>query len=261
MVTATTGRAGQFAAGLAERWVRCYTVWVGAEAAERRRAEIASDVWEHRAHEMATGSPAWLVAWSIVGRVVGGAPADVSWVHTQRAAARGRPNHGEADPMSILSSIARRWWVAGALLVAAFYVVIVVGNLSEPGMPSLDGAIMAGAFALLILTGTALRRRQPRAGAILILLGTVPAAMAWWFPGILALAAAVSIGAVAEAARLTTADGVARIAAGVAMLALVVALVAPYALGFSAGWAALGVVAIVGLLATARKRGVHDALA
>ncbi len=46
--------------------------------------------------------------------------------------------------MSILSSIARRWWVAGALLVAAFYVVIVVGNLSEPGMPILDGAIMAG---------------------------------------------------------------------------------------------------------------------
>jgi hypothetical protein len=259
--TATSGRAVQVAAGLAERWVGCYTVWVGAEAAERRCAEIASDVWEHRAHETATGAPAWLVAWSIVARVVGGVPADVGWVHTQRTAARGRPHHGEADPMSILSSVARWWWVAGALLVAAFYVVIVVSNLSEPGMPYLDGAIVAGAAALVILAGAAVRSRQPRLGAILILIGTVPATMAFWFPGVLAVAAAVSIGAIAEAARLTVGDGVARIAAAVALVALALSLLAPFALGFSIGWAVLGAVAVVGLLVTSRRRPAPDAIA
>lgn len=163
--------------------------------------------------------------------------------------------------MSILSSVARWWWVAGALLVAAFYAVIVVTNLSEPGMPYLDGAIVAGVCALLILAGVALRGRQPRTGAVLILLGTVPAVMAWWFPGVLAVAAAVSIGAFAEAARLTTGGGVARIAAGVALLALALSLLAPFALGFNVGWAALGAVAFVGLLVTARKRTVPDAIA
>ena len=34
---------------MTRRWVRGYTAWVGAEAAERRRAEIASDVWDQRA--------------------------------------------------------------------------------------------------------------------------------------------------------------------------------------------------------------------
>lgn len=73
---------------LAQSWVALYTRGLPSDLRDARRAEIASDLWEHRNH----GSPneSGGMASGIVGRVVAGVPADISWrVEEQRFARKG----------------------------------------------------------------------------------------------------------------------------------------------------------------------------
>lgn len=70
-------------------WVDRYTAALPAPVADRRRSEIRSDVWEHRAWATTTQTAPPRVAVSIVRRVVVGIVADLWWRRTQLAAARG----------------------------------------------------------------------------------------------------------------------------------------------------------------------------
>ena len=88
--TAGVERVAEAAALMALRWVRWYSRLVCTEAAERRRAEIESDVWEQRADARERGLRPWVVAASIAWRVTGGVPDDLLWVRTQRLAMRGQ---------------------------------------------------------------------------------------------------------------------------------------------------------------------------
>jgi hypothetical protein len=76
---------------LAERlalcWVRLYTLGLRPEARADRRAEIASDLWEHRHDAAATGAPG--LAAAVLGRVLAGMPSDVLWSVEARGSAPG----------------------------------------------------------------------------------------------------------------------------------------------------------------------------
>jgi len=247
-VTART-IATQCAAGLARQWVVWYTRRVGVEAAERRRAEIASDLWEQQAEAHRAGAPSWWLALSITRRVLAGMAADLIWAHTQRSAAVwviAAPN---------LTGLAAKWWRAvGAVLLAAFYVFVTVQNLHEPGQPFLVGTVVVTVGTALLAAGFVLRSRAPRLAGVVLALGAAPAMLAWWAPGVAALAVLVVIGAIAEVVGLTTGGPARRVTAVAAAFVLVCASLGTVLFGWGYHWPLMGLgsVMIIGL--TARRR-------
>ncbi|MDQ7992830.1 MAG: hypothetical protein REI45_09160, partial [Propionicimonas sp.] len=199
-------------------WVGCYTGWVGAEASERRRAEIESDLWEQQADASARDLPPATVALSIARRVVAGIPADLLWVHKQRMAARGRPAERKARLMNAIGRLAATWWwTVAAATLAGIYIWLGIGNLRMPGIPYLDGAIQAFGLAALMTAGIALLRPMPRLAGILAVAGGLAGVAIWWSPVIQLLGVAVCTGAAIEVMKHTEGAG-ARVLAGVGLL-------------------------------------------
>jgi hypothetical protein len=193
------------AVDFARRWVDYYTGWVAAEASERRRAEIESDLWEQRADACARNLPPSAVRLSIARRVIAGIPADLLWVHTQRLAARGRPAERKARLMTAFRRFAATWWwTLAAATLAGLYIWTGAGNLATPGMPYLDGTIQAFTLAALILAGVALQRTTPRVAAALAVAGALSGVTIVWSPVIQILAVTVCTGATILAMRQTS---------------------------------------------------------
>jgi hypothetical protein len=231
------------------RWVGFYSRLVDSEAAVRRRCEIASDLWEQQSSTTQENPPAQWVGVSIVWRTVAGMAADISWVHLQRAAARGRPSPRPADLAHGLTQFAVRWWWAlGALPIALAYVLIARVIWNQPGRPYADQLFLVLPAAASLVVGSTLRSRRPRASAMLVIIGAIPAFIAWWTPGLLAAATLVVIGSVAELGHLTTGGGTGRNVALVAMVVLAGAMTGPFALGFSLAWVVLAVGALLVLV-------------
>lgn len=203
---------------LARAWVGCYTGWVEAEASERRREEIESDLWEQRADARAGNASPSAVEFSIAGRVIAGIPADLLWVHTQRLAARGRPEDRKARLMTAFGRLAATWWwTVPAAVLSSVYVWMGIGNLMMPGIPYLDGAIQAFVLAALMLAGIALLHFAPRLAGSLAVAGGLTGIALWWAPLIQVFSVAVTIGATLAVLRHTTGP-VARALAGVGLL-------------------------------------------
>lgn len=244
----------RFAARQSMRWVGFYSGLVNSEAAERRRGEIASDLWEQQSSATQENPRAQWVGLSIAGRTVAGMAADISWVHVQRAAARRGPSPRPADLAHGLTRFAFRWWWAlGALPIALAYLLIARAIWDEPGRPYGDQLFLVLPAAASLVVGPALRSRRPRASAMLVIIGAIPAFIAWWTPALLAAATLVVIGSVTELGHLTTGGGTGRNVALVAMVVLAGAMVAPFALGFSLVWVALAAGALLALVLTARR--------
>lgn len=203
------------AAVLARRWVRGYTAWVGAEAAERRRAEIASDVWEQRAHERERGTAPATVAFSIAGRVIAGIPADLTWVHTQRLAMRGLPADRKARTMNALGNVIFRWWwVLGAAALAAMGIIALLST--DRDLQRTQVTIIVAA----LISGVGLRQFLPRTAATLIVFGAAVPALLVWAPGVMVIGIATLVGAAIEVVRLTSGT-TARALAVLGLLALI----------------------------------------
>jgi|GEM_PF-4444166 len=66
-------------ARIALRWSTFITMAGPSEACENRRAEIASDVFEHVASARAIGVSQRHLSWSITERVLRGLPRDIAW--------------------------------------------------------------------------------------------------------------------------------------------------------------------------------------
>lgn len=63
----------------ARGWTAVYTLGLAAQVRDARRAEIASDVWEHHRDIVTEGRPVWRFFGSVFSRIVRGAPADLLW--------------------------------------------------------------------------------------------------------------------------------------------------------------------------------------
>ena len=256
-----TAAATGVAARIVLAWVDCYTGGVSAETAERRRDEIHSDLWEQQADARANGRPPIAASLSIARRAVFGAPADLLWAQTQRAASRGLPAEQKAGIMNNATRLlVRWWWVLGAAVLAAWGYTMSIGQLLEPGMPYIEGTIQGLTMSTLLAAGVVLRARMPRTAGTLVVAGAATFAMLWWAPVVMALGIVVALGAAVEVVRL-----MARRDAGVGTLAaigLVAVAATPIgyaALGYESGalglmWLVLGAVGVALLIAAGAPR-------
>jgi hypothetical protein len=82
----------ELAERLARGWVWLYTLGLRPEARAARRAELASDLWEHRRDAADTGASDFAAA--VLRRVLAGMPSDVLWRVEARGSAPGVPAMG-----------------------------------------------------------------------------------------------------------------------------------------------------------------------
>ncbi|MFF2486911.1 hypothetical protein ACFVSU_10950 [Microbacterium sp. NPDC058062] len=253
--TGTTAATG-VAARLVLAWVDCYTNGVSAETSERRRAEIHSDLWEQQADARASERPPYAVTLSIARRAVLGAPADLLWAQTQRAASRGLPAEQKARSMNTATRLlARWWWVVGAAVLAVLIFAMSLGQLLEPGMPYLEGTIQGFTMSALLAAGVVLRARMPRTAGTLVVAGGSVCTILWWAPLIMVLGIVVVVGAAIEVVRLLAGrDAGLAVLASAGLLAVAATPVGYIGFGFDAGalgwmWFVLGAVGVALLIA------------
>lgn len=163
---------------LARWWVDRYTRGLADDARDARRAELTSDLWEHRSAYGAAGA----TQLAIVSRCVRGIPADLSWRRLRRR--RGhwpavRPAAHvlgwSAAALSYLFLIATHGWGATALVGLDLY-----GRDWEPGDVEVFSRISGAVLALLVV-GLLLLRRRPRTGASMLALGALATPVAFWW--------------------------------------------------------------------------------
>jgi hypothetical protein len=145
---------------LARAWVSLYTRGLPAELRDRRREEIASDLWEQR-HDERSRRPS-LAGVDVLGRVVRGVPADLSWRLEQRA------RRSAAQRIRLAGAVARRHgWTAFPVLVALGYATG-AAKLGTPDSVDLPEQVAMAFAAVAVLCGVAGLWR-----------GTAPVAAAW----------------------------------------------------------------------------------
>ncbi|QIG38626.1 hypothetical protein G5T42_03250 [Microbacterium sp. 4R-513] len=228
-------RAAEAAAAVARHWVRWYSGLVGTEAAERRRAEIESDLWEQRAEARETGRRSVAVAGSIAWRVVGGVPDDLLWVRTQRLAMRGQRAERKASAMNPLgNTLARWWWVAGAAVLAAIFLSAGIDNLVGDYAPLPEAAAQCFTYLAILVAGIACSYKAPRTSAALVAMGSLPTVVAYWLPPLMIFGLAVAAGALFQVARCSAPGALARAGGALGGLLLGAAAIMPM-LGLAPG--------------------------
>jgi hypothetical protein len=144
-------------------WTALYTRGLPAPVRDERLAELASDLWEHRA-ACGEGLRPQL---AILSRCLRGMPADLAW----------RRGH-----LSAAGAVRGLGWVAFALAAALLLAVTsaaaapLVGLNEHPDWDPDSAALYARGCAVLFVTlaaGLVLLRRLPRLGAGLASLGAV----------------------------------------------------------------------------------------
>jgi len=229
-------------------WVECYTATLPAPVADRRRAEICSDVWEQRAWATTTDTAPARVAVSIIRRVVVGMAADLWWRRAQLAATRGRP--ATSGP-PLWSWLRRTWWQALAVLIGGIEVGTGVSTpFEDPTRGGLIGGVITAAAGVLVLAGVAVRRHQRTRGDAMIAVGVLPV-VPWYWTYVFPIAAVtVFAAALVDAADgLPSATDVRRPAGDRIHVGLVVALAAALVGGIFVGSAGAAVVLVSPVLA------------
>jgi hypothetical protein len=166
--------------GIARAWVRAYTSGLPAETAQRRRDELASDLHEHTC---AGGRSV-----EVLGRVLWGIPADLSWRRAARAPRLRRLETGE--PMTL-----RKVTTALFAVYVLFNVWAAIGVLFNPdGETGPYGAALFTAAALMGL-GIYWREDAPRRSTVLLCIGAViPAFTLFWMAALFGPIALLLIG-------------------------------------------------------------------
>ena len=245
-------RTSAAAAAVARRWVHWYCELVSTEAAERRCAEIESDLWEQRYDARASGRRPVVVAGAIALRVVGGMTDDLLWVRTQRLAMRGQRADRKATAMhSPEESLARWWWVAGAAVLAMAYLNFAIDNLYGDYAPLPQAAAQCFFYLAILLAGITCRFKMPRTSGALIAMGALPTLIAYWAPPLMIFGLAIATGGLIEVARRSARGAVARISAVIGGALLGVGAIVPM-FGLSADPVMTPVVAIaLGIISVA----------
>ena len=247
------------AAAVVARWVAYYTRRLPAEVAGRRRAELASDLWEQRAEGSAPGRTALSMLW----RMAAGALSDLTWRREQLALARRRA--GEPAGRTGWAALASGWWLGVAAMVGVAEIVWGVGAVAaETAIPGAVGhGLAASAGGLVVLGGLATRRRARVAGDLVIAVGALPAVRWLGTSGavlltlaalVVIVAATLDLAAITAARRGRRLDGEDRMLLGNAVAFLAV-LVGSAAIGLgSFGAGGLVIVAIGALSYLLRRR-------
>jgi hypothetical protein len=156
-------------------WVDLYTRGAPQAVRAARRAEIASDVWEHRA-AMGSGPRVEL---AVLSRCARGAPADLSWRAAQRitrptARAAARATGLALGLLAYLLLVGVHGYSAAALVGLDLY-----GGGEWPDGQLVRYAGISGVLLVLLLAGGVLLRRRPRLALALLLLGALGGCIAF----------------------------------------------------------------------------------
>jgi hypothetical protein len=153
----------------ARAWTAIYTRNLPDDVAARRRDEIASDLFEH-ADDLGPSSGQQV---AVVGRVLWGIPADLSWRREARASHARRVTSGEPMKlnrvMQVLTALVCLFCAYAGLRMLGF------GGAGLPfTIPLLVGAV-------LIIVGLLQRTKAPRRSTVLLVIGTAaPVATFYW---------------------------------------------------------------------------------
>ncbi|HUP16002.1 MAG TPA: hypothetical protein VM848_08135 [Acidimicrobiia bacterium] len=157
-------------------WVRIYTLGLDASNRYDRRAELESDLWEHRNNAASEGQGSMAASLSIVGRWLAGIPADLSW----RASHRG--NRSQQVRERVMKNAFGTYWqglaafvavATGYLGVRQFFTDEVSAGINTG---KVVGLVVLVGVGLLVLAGLAVHRTSPRSGALMVMLGVLPMA-------------------------------------------------------------------------------------
>ena len=198
-------------------WVRLYTAGLDPVDRDERRAEIASDLWEHTRALEAAGDNRIAAGVAIGARWLLGIPDDLVWRTERRRESRGQG--AEPERRSSMAGFGSARVLALPVIVAVAAVVVavvgvVVGNIqyveqserivSNSVLESLSMVLIVGGFAAIVL-GFVLMRRQPGVGAVLVVGGAATASIStYWLIVPLVLAVVVSWYGVRRARRMAS---------------------------------------------------------
>jgi hypothetical protein len=148
-----------------EGWVAFYTRGLPGEVRDARRAELRSDLWEHRRH--AAGSGRGRLRWSlqVLGRVARGMADDLWWRLAQQAATR---------PPTAATERRRRLlaWLFDWVISPAFALGVLLTTWLSASPPRLGGALVVLFVALAVLR---LKLVGPVSNQTAIIFGVAPA--------------------------------------------------------------------------------------
>jgi hypothetical protein len=137
-------RSFEAAARLTRWWVRCYTCWwvrcytwrLAADVGADRQAEIDSDLWEHQHDATTAGRRPIEAALEVVGRLVLGVPADLSWRYAQRGLLTELADVGalaRKGGATIMTAVRKTWWLVPAGLLAVRHLACWSSHPSRSG--------------------------------------------------------------------------------------------------------------------------------
>ena len=185
------------AVGITRFWVTLYTSGLPPELRGARRAEIDSDLWEHRQIAELTEEPQGETTFHLLTRLLLGIPSDLMW--------RLESGHSVRNERSISmnESGAMRSLVAVGVVVALFLVVTGIGAIADA---LVQGDLASGQAAFGVISaiagaavgsGLLTSRRNPLLGIGLVAAGAITVAAAWYW--MLAITIPVGIAMVAIA--------------------------------------------------------------
>ncbi len=159
------------AIGLVRGWVRLYTGRLECEVRDGRRAEIESDLWEHRREASAAGLRPTQSGLEIVARSILGVLADLAW---RRAVPRAAVAHDQGGAQ-MSGNVKSSWWLVPATVLAGLHIFAAVANWSPgwlPPAPTTDPlAVVVLGLGVAALVGVALRNRAPKLAGALVIAG------------------------------------------------------------------------------------------
>ena len=185
------------AVGMTRSWVALYTSGLPPELRDARRAEIDSDLWEHRQIAELTEEPQGETALQLLARLVLGVPSDLMW--------RLESGHSVRNERSISmnESGAMRSLVAVGVVVALFLVVTGIASIAD-ALVQEDLASEQAAFGAIsaiagtaVATGLLTSRRNPLLGIGLVAAGAITVAAAWYWMLVITIPIGIAMVAIA----------------------------------------------------------------
>jgi hypothetical protein len=173
---------------VAEGWVAFYTRGLPSEVRDARRAELRSDLFEHRRHAAAAGHGRLRCSLQVGGRMVRGMPDDLWWRFAQQAASRPRTEASERrrrllawlfdwliSPAVAIGVLLITWFSTSALRLSsalvALFVVLAVLRIRLVGPMSNESALMFGVAPVDADPGRLRRLWGGLAACVLLLVG------------------------------------------------------------------------------------------
>lgn len=169
---------------LAEGWTRLYTCGLPPDLREDRRAEIASDLWEHQHDAEVKQESATRAALEILIRLVAGMPADCAWRLESGAGTRTKKRsmamHTTSRTMQILT-------ITACIIVIGLMGASGIGITLRGWQHDTDLSwMLTGAIPLLIgmpaiLTGVLTAPSHPVRAITLVMVGVLITVVVWFW--------------------------------------------------------------------------------